>query len=367
MRRAPRLWLTLILLACLPAAPRGLAQEPVPPAASAPTAPTRTWEPDFLKTLPRPPDVPASLLQPVPPEGSPPPLPGPYFEHDFWLDPPDLPAPGYFTAVDLSVTVPHVMNRLRNTVQLGANPPDVVHVPGADLDWTVAPRLELGYRLPSGFGEISLAYRFLDTDGTGSGPGPDTTAALRSRLDLQTVDLDYGSREYSLWPCWDMKWRFGLRLTYLYFDARAAELPAAAAAGSGLVAQRTSNWYWGIGPHFGVELARKLGKSGLALWGRTDGWLSLGRLDQRFVEQSTNLGPDGVPLFGETRERRGQAVPQLAVELGLRWDPPGWHHTYFFVGYQYEYWWNVGRDSETPDSRGKLWDQGLLLRAEFNF
>jgi hypothetical protein len=33
----------------------------------------------------------------------------------------------------------------------------------------------------------------------------------------------------------------------------------------------------------------------------------------------------------------------------------------------YEYWWNVGRESNTLDSRGELSDQGILLRAEFNF
>ena len=39
---------------------------------------------------------------------------------------------------------------------------------------------------------------------------------------------------------------------------------------------------------------------------------------------------------------------------------------HFFLGYQFEYWWNVGRLS-TSFARGELEDQGVVLRAEFNF
>ena len=86
-------------------------------------------------------------------------------------------------------------------------------LPAAGLDWTVAPRLEVGYRLPSAFGDVRrLSYRFLATDGNGSTSGLDGTASLHSRLDFNQIDLDYLSREFSLAPHWDMKWHFGLRL-----------------------------------------------------------------------------------------------------------------------------------------------------------
>ena len=38
----------------------------------------------------------------------------------------------------------------------------------ATLNWTVSPRFEAGYRLPSGFGEIDVSYRFLLTEGAGT-------------------------------------------------------------------------------------------------------------------------------------------------------------------------------------------------------
>ncbi len=69
---------------------------------------------------------------------------------------------------------------------------DVVIVPMAKLDWTVSPRFELGYRLPSGFGEVDVAYRFLLADGTGSTPAgstasPDAAAALSSHLNSNSA------------------------------------------------------------------------------------------------------------------------------------------------------------------------------------
>jgi hypothetical protein len=105
----------------------------------------------------------------------------------------------------------------------------------------------------------------------------------------------------------------------------------------------------------------------LALVGRVDGWISLGRIRQGFFEVATTPGPVGLPLVSETRLSSSQAVPSLNIQLGLGWQPPGWCNTHFFLGYGYEYWWNVGRESNTLDSRGELSDQGVLLRAEFNF
>jgi hypothetical protein len=332
-----------------------------------------TTEKDLLPGLPRPPDAPASLYAPPAPPGSPPPLPGPYFEHDPRLDPEPLPPPGWFTDLEMGILAPHVKNQLTDMVQIRANPPDTVFVPSAPLSATVAPRIEVGYRLPSGFGEFVLGYQFLASNGCGELLIPDGPAALRSRLEIHTIDFDYASREWSLWPCWDMKWRFGGRLTSIFFDSRIAEPFDVAAAGSGIFpsgtdvfAARASNWFIGFGPHVGLELARRFDACGLALVGRVDGWISLGRLRQEFVEESTTLDANGMPLVGRTVERKVQAVPQLNGQVGVRWEPPAWHHVFFFAGYQYEYWWNVGRNSDTT-SRGTVNDQGILLQAEVNF
>ncbi len=367
---APKLRLLLVLavLGGIAHAPCALAQTPSPASPPLTAVPGAATEPDVLPGLPRPPDAPRSLLQqpsPTPPYSCEP-LPGPYFEPDPRLDPPPLPPPGWFTDLEVGIVGPHVKNRLTNSVQVDGRAPDIVHLPSAELDWTAAPRFEVGYRLMSGFGEFAVAYRFFATDGSGSVRGPDVIADLRSRLDLNLVDVDYASREISLWPHCDMKWRFGLRWADVFFDSRANEPFAAAAAGSGIFETRTSNNFWGIGPHAGLELAQRFEGSGLALVARVDGATLLGRIRQNFFEVSTSLGPDGQLLTGNTRLSVSQSVPTINAFMGLSWQPPFYPHVHVYAGYQYEHWWNVGRNSSTT-SRGELSDQGVLLRAEFNF
>jgi hypothetical protein len=244
--------------------------------------------------------------------------------------------------------------------------PDTVHLPSAELNWTASPRFQLGYRLPSGFGEFSIAYRFFTTEGSESSMGPDGIAALKSRLDVNIGDLDYSSRELSLLPHWGMKWHFGLRVVGTYFDSRSDEPLDVAAAGTGVFERKTSNNFWGFGPHVGLELARRLDGTGLALVGRVDGATILGRLHQRFFEETTPVGPNGQLITADTSARVSQDAPMLSWSLGLTWQPPAYPNAQLFLGYQYEYWWNIGRNSNTT-SRGELSDQGILLRAECSF
>src|SRR5262249_55019701 len=150
MARAFRL-LVLVVLGTLSQSPHAFAQEKKPEAPPPTTAPGDATAPDVLPGLPRPPDAPRSLFQrppPVPPYSCDP-LPGPYFERDPQLDPPALSPPGWFGDVELGIVVPHVKNQLVDVVQIGTSPPDTVALIGADLNWTVAPRFEVGYRLPS--------------------------------------------------------------------------------------------------------------------------------------------------------------------------------------------------------------------------
>jgi hypothetical protein len=347
-----------LLLAFLGTVPVALAQSPKV------TATTASSEPDVLPGLPRPPDTPASLMQSLTSKPySCEELIGPYFERDPLLDPACLPPPGWFVDLDLALVVPHFKNHLNDLVTVGARPTDLVHVPGAELDWTVAPRFELGYGLPSGFGEFVLSYRFLVTQGSETVAGVDAPAALKSRLDLNVADFSYASREFSLWPRWDMKWRFGLRFVDFFYDSSAAESFAAAAAGSGIFASSESNQYWGIGPSYGLELSRRFDEQRLALVARADGSTFIGNMHQQFSEASTMLS-SGVPLTGTTSRNNDQAVPTIDLFLGLGWQPN--RCTRLSLGYVYEYWWNIGRLSNFI-SRGELSDQGIVARAEFRW
>jgi hypothetical protein len=372
MLRTARLLLFVAALGMLPPAPAALAQAPQSPAADkdpapAPAAPPAVVStPDLLRNLPRLPETPTSLYAPPEPPHGPMAPPPPYFEMDPLLDPPPLPLPGPFAAVEVGVLVPHVKNGLIDTVSVGDRNPDLVALPSAPLDWTGAPRFEVGWRLPSGFGEFVLGYRFFNSDGRGVIAGPDGPAGLRSRVALNVADLTYASREISLWPNWDMKWMFGLRYASVYFDSQAAQPFDQADAGTGILTQRVTNRYVGFGPHAGLELARRWPGTGLELAARVDLTTLLGRIRQGFFETTTDLGPTGEPLGGQDHQSGSQSVPVVNVRAGLTWQPPDRCFLRLFLGYEYEYWWNVGRNSNTG-SRGEMSDQGVLLRAEVDF
>ena len=228
----------------------------------------------------------------------------------------------------------------------------------APLAWTVSPRFELGYRLPSGFGEIDVAYRFLLAEGTGSMPAgastlnggntaswPDATAGLVSHLNMQVIDIDYASRETSLGPCWDMKWRIGLRTANVSFDSQAQESLAAAVAGGGIFQRSIFDNFFGVGPHAALELKRRRNSWGLGLVGRLDCGLLFGTVEQRFNETSTTAGPNGY-RSGSTELDNPEQVPMLSGFLGFEWRPPRDPNLSILAGYMAEYWWNVGRISD---------------------
>jgi hypothetical protein len=328
---------TLIVLAAwiawLPVA--AMSQTPLAASGQPVTELAGSTEPDPLPGLPRPPDQPASLFQP--PSAGPvygcPELERPYFERDPRLDPAELPQPGWLLDVELGILGSSVVERLGQTSPPGqilvatagtGHTGDVVSVPMAALNWTVSPRFELGYRLPSGFGELDVAYRFLLAEGTGSTTdpiaAPDATAALKSHLNIHVGDLDYASRETSLGPCWGMKWRIGLRTADVFFDSRADE-PLAAVPGGGVFERSISNNFWGIGPHATLELNRRQNPWGFGWVGRLDSALLFGETQQRFAEVSTTSAADGSPLSGVNDVSNPQQVPMISGLLGLDWKP----------------------------------------------
>jgi hypothetical protein len=331
------------------------------------TPPVNEAEPEFLKSLPRPPDQPRSLLATALPPGPPPPdLEGPYFRPDPLLDPPRLGGLGWFADVDVSLLKPHLKNQLTDTVTFpdgrGAN----VGLPAATLNWTVSPRFEVGYVLPSGFGAISLGYRFMVSEGTNVILGSDGPATLKSRLDVNMPDLNWSSREYTPWALWDMKVHVGLRYLSIYFDSQADESIAAASAGSGIFSSRTSNSFVGIGPHIGVDVMRRLNYGGLSIIGMVDFTTAFGRIRQGYFATAAPAAPGESPVTAETFASSSMAVPVLNTRLGLGWQPPSTPGLRLFAGYQFEYFWDAGRLMPI-NTYADFFDSGAVLRAEFNF
>jgi hypothetical protein len=246
---------------------------------------------------------------------------------------------------------------------------DLVSFPGNPLNATATPRFELGYRFPDGFGELKLSYRFLDATGSDILTlGELGLASQKGRLDLNFVDLDFGTRQFSLGPLWELRTTIGMRYATAYFNSRVAflkpvtlqEFPFGTAPFTRLSqSEAVGNWY--LGAHAVLELGRKLWLPELSLFSRLEGSGMYGRVHQTFKETFVEA-----PGFTETSVRSGVGTPLLATQVGVCYDVPNWNHCRFLIGYQFEMWWQFGRGNNDLSS-GTLDDQGLFLRTEINF
>jgi hypothetical protein len=282
------------------------------------------------------------------------------------LDLPDFPPPGLFATVELGLIRPHFANKLNGIVGFGGGLTDVVAVPAADLDWTAAPRVELGYRIPDGAGELLLSYRFLISEGQSDVLSEAGPLHLKSRLDTNVFDFDYANRD-PLLTHWEMRWRAGARLAFFYFDSQAdRSMPEALITGAP-VQQRDTSRFVGAGPHAGLELFRRFEVPGLAFYAAVDGAGMYGRVHHTFQESFTINGP---APFGYGTYGKSQGVAMVGAQVGLSWSPPGYSASRFFLGYQWEYWAQVGRDDNTAPpkgSMGQLIENGIFFRGEFTF
>jgi hypothetical protein len=368
MFRSSHLLLTLALLG--PLVTELHAQAPATlPSVPAPAANASSL--DFLKELPQPPDVPASLMEPAPPQiQTADAAEAPYFQLDPLLDPPHLPQPGWFVAAEAQLTRPRVLGALvpETPAVVPGVGPVVVSLGAVPLDWTVGPKLSAGYRLPSGFGDLLMSYRFFNTQG--SNPivaNPNTglfgasPAMQTSRLSLNQLDLDYSSREYTPYARLGMRWWLGLRFTDFSYNATAIEpgVPF-----GNIDAVRVTDFTLGIGVHAGVEVDWKLPGSGLFIVNKLDVATNMAKNNESFDAESSTLGTGGASRFS-----RSTQIPYVNYQLGLGWQPPVWSAAHFFMGYQFEHWWQMGfdRSGSIGFSRLDLENQGVVWQATFNF
>jgi len=298
--------------------------------------------------------LPSALVTPVAAPGDAEDCNGPLLQYDANLDPPDCPRPGWFTGLDLYLVKPRVRSQLIGDVTPANAVPTLVQVPQVGLDWAVSPRIEIGYRIPQGFGELILGYRFVASDGDRRAtllPFPGPNGAINSRLDLNIFDFDYASEEFSVCPDWFLKWRVGARLGQAFFDSRFDGL---------MIEQRVSNQFVGFGPHLSLDVWRALHWNGMSVFGRIDGATMLGRIHQSF-ERTALVG---TPLAtGAALVQHGsQGIPTLNLQAGVAWVPnvPG-NWLRLSCGYQFEQWWYLGR---LESSAAELSGHGLFFRAE---
>jgi hypothetical protein len=361
-----------------------MSQEPLPE--PMPGAPDAGVGSGVLETMPRPRDIPRSLFAPAPaPSGQALPVDTPYFNRDPLLDFAPFAAPGWFAGAEAQIVKPHlitdsaasvfpgrIVHNTAGAFPLGGNS-TVVKLPSAPLDWTASPRVFAGYRLPSGFGEFMVSWQHLATSGSGSVPDTNGPVSLNTRFAFEILDIDYNSRELSLWDRWDMKWTFGLRQLFLFYDTQGTQPFSQAAGSNGIVFARQNNDLYGIGPHAAIELNRRFGSSGWSFYCRGDFSGSLDYVNQSWLTASTTLGPNGRPTPGQTYQFGHQAAPIVTGRAGLSWKPSPTSGTRLFVGYQYMSIWNLNILPQSngtgfsPPSTGQMWSQGVVLQATFNY
>ncbi len=282
--------------------------------------------------------------------------------------PPDLDRPGqlpgWYAGVDLGIMKPHLNNQLTTPFTFTGPTGNAITLPQAPLDWVGVPLLSVGYRLGEGSGEFRLSYRLLASAGNEQLPGFDSLipAQLRSRLDVQTIDMDYVTREYtpeatdsSQFFFRDIRGGVGMRVVSAFFDSHAV--------GTTITDTHVSSSYGGAGPRVFVELHRSLGRSDFQFYTRVAASGALGPIRQQFTQTVQGPGGPDNGVFNTQNQNAGMGI--LQAEGGFSWEPERLvRRLRVTAAYSWERWWNFAR---TSDSNAEFTLQGLLLRAEFKY
>lgn len=335
-------------------------------------APAADEEPEILRSLPPIPDMPASLYQPASSQVTPAPdFERPYFQRDPLLDPLDWAQPGWFADAEVGLIKPHVSFSAANQVTTVFGP-KTVQIGSAHLNMTAAPRFEIGYRLPSGFGEFSVSDRFFTGRGSDSFVGPAGLGSRSSSLSLNYTDIDYASRELTPWNNWSLKFRGGLRFAQTSFSTSLNEPFAGAAASGAAFFQTQSNRASGGGAHFGFQLDRSFPARGLTLVSQADIADLMMRTHQQAAAAFTALSPTGGFDTGTYNTTFLQQNPILTVQIGLNFQPARWRNSRLYFGYFGQFWYLFATDTTgqppapTPVQPSHFDQEGMVFQWSWN-
>jgi len=256
--------------------------------------------------------------------------------------------------MEAQLTFPVVYQHLQAPITVPGFYSDMSHLPFADLG--LAGALAFSVRTRVLGGEVGFTYRYLASEGntTLSTFDPLGAVPFRSRLDMNTFDFDYSTRDYDVHPQWLVRGDAGVRLATAFFDMQAFGF---------FFDRQISNHFVGAGPHLGLHLTRILGDSGVAIMGRIDAGTVIGDVRQQF--RDTVFDGNGTAIgFGYTAQRVTRGVPVLVAELGLGAAPGNRSWGQWQVGYQFEQWWALGN---VGLSTADLINQGMYARWVFTY
>lgn len=263
----------------------------------------------------------------------------------------------FFADVEVDILKPHLKAVLTNSVTFPDGTQDNVQPPTTQVGWTAAPRFEIGWFIPPSLGFFAFSYRGFATSGQQDATSLDGTPyALRSRLDVNQIALDYGTTPYSYAPRWFASGRIGMAAADTFFDNRAV---------SSAQTLYASNNFLGAGPHARLDLWREFNLvPGLSVFAQLDLTVLVGQIQQQY--QETNLVTGGSSVTGADLLRHTQSVPVFTVRSGLAYAPSNLSRWRFMLGYEYEEWWFVGQ-VDGLNSRGQFTTNGVFLRALVSF
>jgi hypothetical protein len=265
--------------------------------------------------------------------------------------------PGWFFNIELDLLWPTSSFRV-TTDQKQPNTGLAVDAPATGLDMTFSPIFEVGYRLPDSGGLFALSYSFLFADGSGTVTNSLGQLNVTNNVNIQWLDLDYGTVPYEIAPRWDFSWRLGARVARIYFKS--------SATGPGGLSQEATSDLLGAGPHARFDLERRIVPvEGLSFFSRLDGAVLVGLIDQDYTLQKGGLKDTG-------SVRLTQSVPYVNVQGGLSYAPPVFPNFKITAGYLFEEYFRGGKLSNEANGaaingRGNFWSHGPFLRGQLDF
>ena len=277
-----------------------------------------------------------------------------------------------FLRAETALVFPHLSSLLQAPITLAPSESSAsVSLTNAHLDPTVSALVQVGaFRFGPEYGELSLTYRFMASQGKellqeSSLPG---LAQVTSRLNLNSLDLDYLHRDCPVGWNTLLTWYVGARVQVVYFDTGAQTTT---------LQQTANNDFYGAGPHAGLTLSHPLplelldgavGHPAISLFGRFDSAVVVGyNTTQNFTEFGTAANGEAV-FAGFTPGSAGPGVafnqqavtvsPSFAVQVGLSGMLPLCPGLGFRGGYQFEQWYQLGA---VGASHGSLNASGMFL------
>jgi hypothetical protein len=272
---------------------------------------------------------------------------------------------GWFAGVDLYFVHPEIDSQVNNT---NLAPGDLFHgtfknptqLPVGDMNWTVMPRIQVGYRRENGLGEFIASYRFLQANSSGTLLNFDAAGAgqLHTRSQAHVLDLVCAYTDLTEGLAWYFPavqhYGVGLRVASWIFDTTAN--------GQQTLEERAGNVFIGGGPVVNYEGTWLTTWRSVTFNGGFDAAGVGGFNYQRFAETAIVSG--SVQTAGGRTDGRGTATPILGVWGGMSW-VPDWQNQAFRLsaGYRWERWWNF------PDAgaQNDLTLQGPFVRGDFKW